>query len=84
MTDRAAGDEGGAGPQELCTGPLAELILDMTCGVTRLVVLLGEADEEEWPHVEGRLRVLQGLVQQLPTRPRSRRKIGFAAKRRKR
>ncbi len=69
----------GSPPHDLGTGPLAEFILDMTCGIAKLAILLGEADNEEWPHIADRYAILRSVMNQLPTGPtRVRRKVGFS------
>ncbi len=67
-------------PHDLGTGPLGEFILDLTCGVAKLTILLSEADDEEWPHIADRFGVFRSILAQLPLGPtRIRRKVGFVA-----
>lgn len=69
------GVAGSGGPDEL-----ASLLLEMTCAATKAAVLLAEADDEDWKSVGGRLATFLLLVQQFPTSPRPRRRVGFQVK----
>lgn len=56
---------------------LAELLLDMSAGALKACVLLGESDDEDWKSIGPRLSTFLSLVQQFPTGPRPRRRMGF-------
>ncbi len=58
-------------------GALGDLLLELITAVVRLNVLLGEADESEFRAARGRLGTLRKAMDELPTEPRARRRVGF-------
>lgn len=67
------------GSASLSGGPdaLSELLLELTAGALRAAILLAEADNDDWQVVGGRLAAFRGIVEQFPTSPRARRRLGF-------
>jgi hypothetical protein len=64
---------------------LSELLVDMMCAVTKLTVLLAEADEDEFKLVQARLNAFRSMVDSLPEKPTVPKKVvGFKAKSKKR
>lgn len=68
------------GASATMTTDLADLLLDLVTSTTRVGVLLAEADEETYRLVGGRLEAFLGVVENLPTDPAPRRKLGFQTK----
>ncbi len=64
-------------PPARCEDPTADLLVDLVGDVARLHVLLEGADEDEWRGFARRLQQFRSLVDNLPTGPRSRRRVGF-------
>ena len=65
------GDEGRSG--------LADFILELAMGLTKLGMLLTEADEDDWRALGGRLALLQKSAEAIPGGPRPKRRVGFRA-----
>lgn len=63
---------GSGGPDEL-----SALLLEMSALAFRAAVLLAEADDEDWKSIGGRLHAFMNVVQQFPSGPRPRRRVGF-------
>lgn len=59
---------------------LAEHILELTCSLVKLNILLTEADEREWSAVKARLAALRRATELIPKAPTQRRTMGFKGK----
>lgn len=66
------GPAGSAGADEL-----SSLVLEMLCAVTKLQILLIEADEDDFKVVAPRLGALVQSVARLSMTPKPRRRVGF-------
>lgn len=74
----------GSPPSDVAPSATSELLLELTAAVTRLHVLMHEADEEEFKAIARRLRLFRRLVNELPERPsRPTKRIGFRLKNRR-
>jgi hypothetical protein len=72
-------------PEALMGGPSSDshsetsgLLLELTCAVAKLHILLSETDEDEWRGLRGRLGTFNNVVANLPKVPKTRRRLGFS------
>lgn len=56
---------------------LSEMLLDLSLAMTRLRILLAEADESVWRTCGSRLALLRDEIAKMPAAPKPRRRIGF-------